>query len=531
MGTSTSRRMEESDSRSRSEDSSDVDSDLTTLLQYLIRSGQVHIISSDNEDSEDEFMAAASPPRTEVKPNTENLDESEISLVTKQSCGLIHPTGNKRPSSVTGMLKARENGMFGCNQFTQGDCCRISNWYLPNSMSVVARYRTKAFCGIYSKNGDHFVSASQDRNLRVYSTRGSQFKLLKVIQARDVGWSILDTALSPDGNYIVYSSWSESLHLCKVFSDSDSQDVLSLCPDDRRFCIFALLFSSDGHEILGGANDGYLYVYDLECNQRTLRIEGHDDDVNSVAFADNTSQIFYSGGDDGLCKVWDRRTLNESLPNPVGVLAGHMDGITYIDPRGDSRHLITNSKDQTIKLWDVRVFSGKGGQDSTRKAVADQNWDYRWQKVPRKPNCKKNLDGDTSIMTYRGHKVLQTLVRCHFSPEFTTGQRFIYTGCASGRVVIYDVLTGEPCGKLSGHHACVRDVSWHPYKQEIISTSWDTTHGRWTYSGEASEDAKGEDDGSLPSTTPRRSERIAQLQQRQQRSQDCADKFTSTTSC
>jgi WD domain, G-beta repeat. len=35
-----------------------------------------------------------------------------------------------------------------------------------------------------------------------------------------------------------------------------------------------------------------------------LQIEGHDDDVNTVAFADSTSQILYSGGDDGLCKVY-----------------------------------------------------------------------------------------------------------------------------------------------------------------------------------------------------------------------------------
>lgn len=37
MGTSTSRRMDDSDSRSRSDDSSDQDSDLATILQYLIR--------------------------------------------------------------------------------------------------------------------------------------------------------------------------------------------------------------------------------------------------------------------------------------------------------------------------------------------------------------------------------------------------------------------------------------------------------------------------------------------------------------
>lgn len=34
-----------------------------------------------------------------------------------------------------------------------------------------------------------------------------------------------------------------------------------------------------------------------------LQIRAHDGDVNAVAFADKTSQILFSGGDDGLCKV------------------------------------------------------------------------------------------------------------------------------------------------------------------------------------------------------------------------------------
>ena len=50
--------------------------------------------------------------------------------------------------------------------------------------------------------------------------------------------------------------------------------------------------------------------------------------------------------------------------------------------------------------------------------------------------CKKNkLDGDTSVMTYKGHSLLHTLIRCHFSPEFTTGQRYVYTGCSTGSLV------------------------------------------------------------------------------------------------
>ena len=116
----------------------------------------------------------------------------------------------------------------------------------------------------------------------------------------------------------------------------------------------------------------------------------HEYDINTVTFADDSSQIIYSGGDDGLIKVWDRRIIgeeNEGIPKPVGLLAGHKDGITYIDARRDSRYLISNSKDQNIKLWDVRKFSNQMAVDNTIKEVKEQTWDYRWQGVPKK--CKR----------------------------------------------------------------------------------------------------------------------------------------------
>ena len=63
------------------------------------------------------------------------------------------------------------------------------------------------------------------------------------------------------------------------------------------------------------------------------QIDAHQDDADAVAFADESSQIIFSAGDDGLCKVWDRRALSESHPCPVGCLAGHRDGITFIDTK------------------------------------------------------------------------------------------------------------------------------------------------------------------------------------------------------
>lgn len=76
--------------------------------------------------------------------------------------------------------------------------------------------------------------------------------------------------------------------------------------------------------------------------------------------------------------------------------------------------------------------------------AGDQKWDYRWQRVPRNvARSRTRVEGDSSVMSYTGHTILQTLIRCHFSPHHSTGQSLIYTGCAAGRVVIYDLLTGE----------------------------------------------------------------------------------------
>lgn len=54
-------------------------------------------------------------------------------------------------------------GRHGSYGFTRGDRCSIGNNYLPEYMSTVADYHSKAFCGLYSKCGNYFLSASQGK--------------------------------------------------------------------------------------------------------------------------------------------------------------------------------------------------------------------------------------------------------------------------------------------------------------------------------------------------------------------------------
>uniref|UniRef100_A0A671NG82 DDB1- and CUL4-associated factor 11 n=1 Tax=Sinocyclocheilus anshuiensis TaxID=1608454 RepID=A0A671NG82_9TELE len=457
--------------------------DLAQVLAYLLRRGQVRLVhgsgatglqlvqsySDSDEDSDgawDGRLGHRYDPPVDAQPDTQEVDRSEIHtqiLLATASSDL------KGRHSFTQMLAEREQGRCRGSSFSHGECSRIRSHFLPNHVVYKDTYQQKVFCGVYSDEGNMFLSACQDQNIRLYDTSRGRFTLKKTVKARDVGWSILDVCFTPDARCVLYSSWSDYIHVCSVDGDNETHTALDLNPDERRFCVFSLAASTDGKEILGGANDGCLYVFDREQNKRTLKIDAHEDDVNAVAFADSSSQLLFSGSDDALCKVWDRRTLREDRPQPVGHLAGHRDGITFIHSKGDARYLISNSKDQTIKLWDVRKFSPKEGLAASRLAVTQQNWDYRWQQVPQRGAHR--LTGDTSVMTYRGHGVLHTLIRCRFSPEFSTGQKLIYTGCSTGKIVIYDVLTGSIVSKLSNHDACVRDVSWHPYHNNMVSSS------------------------------------------------------------
>lgn len=56
-----------------------------------------------------------------------------------------------------------------------------------------------------------------------------------------------------------------------------------------------------------------------------------------------------------------------------------------------SRYLLSNSKDQTIKVWDLRKFSSRNTIKDTVDCVKGQKWDYRWMPAP--PGMCKPIEG------------------------------------------------------------------------------------------------------------------------------------------
>ncbi|KAB2050712.1 Uncharacterized protein F383_27027 [Gossypium arboreum] len=420
--------------------------------------------------------------------------DDEISQLTNLRSGpndRLHqlvPGKQQLPVSPVRMLAGREGNYSGKGRFSSADRCHMLSRYLPvNGPWLVDQTTSRAYVSQFSADGSLFVAGFQGSNIRIYNVdRG--WKVQKNILAKSLRWTVTDTSLSPDQRYLVYTSMSPVVHIVNVGSSTteslanitEIHEGLDFSSNDRRysFGIFSVKFSTDGRELVAGSSDDSIYVYDLEANKLSLRIMAHTADVNTVTFADESGNLIYSGSDDNLCKVWDRRCFG-AKDKPAGVLVGHLEGITFLDSRGDGRYFISNGKDQTIKLWDIRKMSS---DTSCNLGYRNFEWDYRWMDYPPQARDLKH-PSDGSVATYKGHSVLRTLIRCYFSPEYSTGQKYIYTGSHDSRVYIYDVVTGAQVAVLKHHTSPVRDCSWHPHYPVLVSSSWDGDVVKWEFPG------------------------------------------------
>ena len=375
----------------------------------------------------------------------------------------------------------------------------------------IIHYDSRTYSGQFSDDGNFFFSCGQDFKVRMYDTSNPyEWGYYKTVDYPFGQWTITDATLSPDNRYLAYSSIRHLVCLAPTDpadrSDPTILDFSDLTSEAHRrsnygfmgrhgFGIWSLRFSGDGREIVAGTSDRAVVVYDLEKRKSVMSLQNHEDDVNAVCFGDKMSpHILYSGSDDTTLRVWDRRSMGDG--REAGVFMGHTEGLTYVDSKGDGRYVLSNGKDQTMKLWDLRKMMTTAKFDTIDPGKYTKGFDYRfahyseddWEPHPY----------DCSVVTFRGHSVLKTLIRCHFSPPGSSNSRYVYSGSENGGVYIYN-LDATLAGKIdvlqstlnsrprhpelfsdigygdsrggSSWKTCVRDASWHP-NVPMIAGKW-----------------------------------------------------------
>lgn len=284
------------------------------------------------------------------------------------SCGLPYSETDigKRRKLARRMLD-REMGVESRGRARALNGLAAQNMIPSSKADLIVNLNARCYSGQFSEDGSFFFACGQDFKVRMYDTSNPyDWKYYKTVNYYGGQWTITDATLSPDNKQLAYSSIRSQVCLANT-DQSDTSEPRLLDFSDMgagghshqwgrsrgHFGIWSLRFSGDGGEIVAGTGDQSVYVYDLEAQRSILRIPAHTDDVNAVCFGDKMSpHILYSGSDDTTLKVWDRRSL--ASMRPAGLFLGHTEGLTYIDSKGDGRYVISNGKDQTCKLWDLR---------------------------------------------------------------------------------------------------------------------------------------------------------------------------------
>ncbi|KAL4164456.1 hypothetical protein KRP22_004322 [Phytophthora ramorum] len=393
---------------------------------------------------------------------------------------------------------------------------------------VVDSVRDRLYCGGFNSTGSRFLTAGQRGEIMLYDT--IDWTRTAFLPVRDVSWTVTDAKFTPDDKNVMYSTINSNVRMVSTNYDEDEKEyVFPLARPTRgrgdghsirmnrfgRFGVWCIDINASGTEFVAGTSQSSVVLMDMETRVPMCHVVGHHDDVNAISFVDGPlhTNVFVSGSDDSLIKLWDRRVLSESNPKPQGVFPGHTDGITHISSRDDGYYFISNSKDQTTKLWDIRKCFSSDDFDELAPVRRPYSWDYRYQAYPGSNHIPVEHPNDKSVMTYRGHMVVETLIRCYFSPLHSTAQKYIYTGSADGRVYVYDSISGDLVEIFAMKpNGLTRDVRWHPFEPTIVSPDFYGKLCVWQRQDEDEDedddDDKEDDHSPSLSEPPRRSARL-----------------------
>ncbi|TNN16017.1 DDB1- and CUL4-associated factor 11 isoform 1 [Schistosoma japonicum] len=378
------------------------------------------------------------------------------------------------------------NISFKGNNFSNAFKSYFQGQTIPNEVSWSLECYNDVYCGVYDSSGDLFYTASQDGVVRIFDSSGHYLRFVNETDVVAYTWSIVSLSLSKSGRGLVFCSLSTCLYFTILTDINEELDVkpIELQPGDRSITkTFSVDFLNDSNQVISGHNKGMVYVTDLQTTKYySFPVSARSKaDVNAVTTLDRSGNLILAAGDDTNIRLFDIRELNKGCRS---VFSGHLDGITYLDSKGDDIYFLSNCKDQTVKLWDARKCQQPGKET---RMTPRSTWDYRLHPIPRgypvpaKQNPTKSIRGDNSVLTLTGHKVRNTLIRARFSPSFNTGQRFAYSGSAYGDWYIWDLYSGN----VVKHYSCgghtVRDVNWHPYDQQIITCGTTGDLSCWVY--------------------------------------------------
>ena len=235
--------------------------------------------------------------------------------------------------------------------------------------------------------------------------------------------------------------------------------------------IHAIAFSRDSRQILSGASDHTLKLWDVQTTRCLRTLKGHTQPVNAVAFSPD-GRYALSAAYDKEIKLWDLTT-----GACLRTLIGHTGWVLAVAYGADGEHAISGSEDNTLKLW--RLSTGRclktfEGHEYGIKAVAySRDSRYALSGGIERELRLWDISTGRCIHTFTGHTGVIHAV------AFSHDSRCALSGSADKTLKLWSLQTRQCLRTFRGHSNEVTSLALSADSRFVLSGSKDRTFRLW----------------------------------------------------
>jgi WD40 repeat protein len=321
----------------------------------------------------------------------------------------------------------------------------------------------------------------------------------KCLRRLRIGSLPLSVAITPDVRWAVVGALDKTV---KLFDLRTGVCIRTLAGHDGQ--VGAVDMTPDGELAVSGSEDGTLRVWSLATGECLRLLEGHFAVVQCVAVTpDGINVISGGGGPDTSVLLWDlsKQQCPEASPRhysrcvtavfmhakgtPIvssemkalriwdgrtgqseGLLQGHKESIVSIAVTPDARTLLSSSRDQTLRAWDLRtstcLYTLEGDNFSTPIALSsDGGYLFR---------CPVTFDLEVyDVPTGQCVRRTTSGLNRAFALTVTSDSRRVACGDCDGSLVLWDPVTGESMNGLGRHTDAITCLCTLPDSRLLLS--------------------------------------------------------------
>ncbi|QPG74484.1 hypothetical protein FOA43_001814 [Brettanomyces nanus] len=231
----------------------------------------------------------------------------------------------------------------------------------------------------WSPKGDSLITASENGELRMWDSNGSIRFIMALHHA-----PVLTLYWSPDGNHVLSLDVTNQTIIWDTVTGQPVQNV-GTATTDAKTCFGTDACWIDDYKFVVPGSEYSLQVYPMgDLNQQPIGVlSGH---LNSISFVSYNPhlKLLCSASDDRTIRIWKGNSTNS-----LQILLGHSQPITYLNwlpIKSQKWYLVSCSLDSSLRIWDfirgqvvdlnivnegVPILTASMSHDFTKLATAD----------------------------------------------------------------------------------------------------------------------------------------------------------------